>query len=123
MARDFDQEFAQDLEFTIGGEKFLMRLVRPEVIASWEDEETPEKSVDALVYTDSKIKLFLDQTNGASERWDELRAREENPVSLGQMNEILRWMVEVQSGYPTPQPAPSAAGRGRTATPSSARSR
>jgi hypothetical protein len=122
MPRDFDAEFAQDLEFTIGGEKFTMRLVRPEVIASWEDEDTPDKSIEALAYTDSKIKLFLDQ-NGSAERWDALRAREENPITLGQMNELLRWMVEAQSGFPTPQPAPSTPGRGRTATPSSARSR
>ena len=115
MLRDFDQEFvAEDLEFKIGGESFKMAYVRPEVLAAWEDEDVPEKSADALVSTDTRIKMFLEPSNGAAERWDALRAREENPVTMGQLNAVLLWMVEVQSGRPTEPPSPSASGRGRT---------
>ncbi len=110
--QSFDQ--AADLEFEIGGERFLMRQVRPEVLAAWEDEQVPEKALDALAETDRRIKLFLDQTNGANDRWDTLRAREENPVTMGQLNALLIWMVEVQSGRPTVPPSPSAASPGRT---------
>ena len=114
MPRNFDQERSQDLEFVIREEKFKMRIVRPEVIASWEDEEMPSKSVDALKYTDEKIKMFLENSDGSHERWDELRKREADPVSMGELNEILVWMVEAQSARPTQQPSPSAAGRGQT---------
>jgi hypothetical protein len=120
MPRDFDQEFSQDLEFKIAGESFKMRYVRPEVLASWEDESVSEKSEDAIKKIDERIKLFLDQSNGSGERWDSLRVREENPVTMGQLNAVLMWMVEVQSGRPTPPPSPSAPGRGKTAASSGA---
>lgn len=115
MHRDFDQEFvAEDLSFTIGGETFKMRYARPEVLAAWEDEEIPDKSVDALALNDQRIKQFLDSSNGAGDRWDTLRDREENPVTMGQLNALLLWMVEVQSGRPTVPPSPSESGRGKT---------
>lgn len=120
MPRDFDQDLSQDLEFKIGGEVFKMKYVRPEVLASWEDEQAADKSTDALEQMDSRIKLFLDASNGALERWDTLRDREDNPVSMGQINDLLLWMVEVQSGRPTIQPSPSVTGRGRTAASSKA---
>lgn len=120
MPRNFDAERYEDLEFVVAGENFKMKYVRPEVLASWEDEITAEKSEDALKQMDARIKLFLDDSNGAIERWDKLRAREDNPVSMGQINDILLWMVEVQSGRPTILPSPSASGRGKTAASSKA---
>jgi len=115
MHRDFDQEFvAEDLSFTIGGETFKMSYARPEVLAAWEDEDIPDKSVDALALNDARIKQFLDSSNGAGERWDALRAREENPVTMGQINALLMWMVEVQAGRPTIPPSPSDSGPGKT---------
>lgn len=118
MPRNFDQELSEDLEFVIAGETFKMKYVRPEVLAAWEDEAAAEKSEGALKQMDDRIKLFLDDSNGAIERWDKLRAREENPISMGQINDLLLWMVEVQSGRPTIPPSPSATGRGRTAASS-----
>lgn len=112
--RNFDEDLSEDLEFVVGGETFKMKYVRPEVLAAWEDEETSEKSEGALKQMDARIKLFLDGTNGAHKRWDDIRARDDNPVSMGQINDILLWMVEVQSGRPTIQPSPSVIGRGKT---------
>ncbi len=120
MPRDFDSERYEDLEFIVAGESFKMKYVRPEVLAAWEDEAAADKSEDALKQMDARIKLFLDDSNGAIERWDKLRTREDNPISMGQINEILLWMVEVQSGRPTSVPSPSASGRGKTAASSKA---
>jgi len=120
MPRNFDEERKQDLEFVIRGEKFTMKVVRPEVIAAWEDDETPTKSIEALEYTDDKIKLFLANSDGSHDRWDALRKREEDPVSMGELNEILTWMIGVQSARPTAQPSSSAPGRGRTVRSSKA---
>lgn len=119
MPKSFDLQ--QDLEFEIAGEKFLARIVRPEVIAAWEDEGIPEKSEDALKRTDERIEMFLDQSNGQLDRWRALRARDENPVSMGQLNRLLMWLVEIQTSFPTEQPSPSASGRGRAAATSAAR--
>jgi hypothetical protein len=120
MPRNFDQDLSEDLEFIVGGETFKMKYVRPEVLASWEDEPVSDKSENALKQMDERIKMFLDNSNGALERWDALRAREENPIAMGQINDILLWMVEVQSGRPTIPPSPSATGRGKTAASSKA---
>lgn len=118
MPKNFDVE--QDLEFTLAGETFKARIVRPEVIAAWEDQEIPEKSVDALKLNDERIELFLDQEDGNVERWRALRAREDNPVSMSQINQLLVWLVELQTTFPTEQPSPSGPGRGRTAATSAA---
>jgi hypothetical protein len=120
MPRNFDQDLSEDLEFIVAGESFKMKYVRPEVLAAWEDEPAADTSESALKQMDSRIKLFLDNSNGAIERWDALRAREDNPISMGQINDLLLWMVEVQSGRPTIQPSPSATGRGKTAASSKA---
>ena len=119
MPRNFDEErAAQDLDFVIRGQKFSIQYVRPEVIAAFEDEEIPDKAVDAVAWTAEHIKLFLNDANGATDRWDKVRGQEQNPVSLGEMNELLQWMIRVNSGLPTEPSAPSAPGRGRTAASS-----
>jgi len=69
---------------------------------------------------DAQILLFIDPADGGHERWAELRAREESPVTIGQLNSILTWLMEEQTGRPTEPPSPSASGRGRTAASSKA---
>ena len=114
MPKDFDQDVEQDLSFTIGGETFKMRFVRPEVLAKWEDEPLEDKSEDVLKRQDARIIEFLDGEDSA-ERWTKLRERETNAVPLVKINELLRWMVEVQTSRPTNLPSPLVAGRGKTA--------
>lgn len=118
--RNFDEEFEQDLSFTVGGESFEMRYVRPEILAAWDDEaesgsedEKDDTNENALKIIDDRILLFL-STEEDRGRWTTLRAREKNAVPLSMVNEILKWMVEVQTARPTNPPLPLASGRGRT---------
>lgn len=119
MPRNFDEELGQDMSFTIGGETFGMRYVRPEVLALWEDEPDEEKSTDILKRQDARILQFL-ANDEDRERWTKLREREEDALPLVHLNELLRWMVEVQTARPTNPPSPLATGRGRTAASSKA---
>lgn len=119
MARNFDEELNQDLAFTIGGEQFEMRYVRPEVLAIWEEEPDIEKSSEVLKKQDERIAHFL-ASDADRERWYRLREREDNALSLVHVNELLRWMVEVQTARPTNPPSPSVVGRGKTAPSSKA---
>lgn len=112
--KDFDQELDQDLSFTVQGQNFQMRYVRPEVLASWEDEPEDAKSEEVLKRQDERVLLFL-ATEDDRKRWTALRADTENAMPLVKMNEVIRWMVEVQATRPTNQPSPSAVGRGKTA--------
>ena len=36
-------------------------------------------------------------------------------MTIGQMNAVLTWLMEEQTGRPTEQPSPSAPGPGKTA--------
>lgn len=113
--KNFD--LPQDLSFQVGGEQFTMVVVRPEVLATWEDAPIPETAVEALKLIDERVGMMLG-SNGQIDRWMALRTRDENALSMGQLREVMEWMVEVQSARPTELPAPSGRGRGRTATTS-----
>lgn len=120
MPKNFDELLEQDLEFTIGGESFKMRYVRPEVLAAWEDETIDDKSEDLLKKQDERIMMFLAGGAEDHKRWMALRERDDNAVPMVQVNEVLKWMIEVQTSRPTNTPSPSASGRGRTAATSKA---
>lgn len=119
--RDFDSELLEDdLSFQIGGEVFKMRYVRPEVLASWEDEGINDNSEDLLKKQDERIGAFL-ASDEDRKRWITLREREDNAVPMVQVNEVLRWMVEVQTSRPTTPPSPSASGPGKPVRTSGAK--
>jgi hypothetical protein len=122
LPRNFDELLNDDdLEFIIGGEKFTMIYVRPEVlaaIAADADDADDKPFSQTLADNDAQIKLFLRPED--HERWDALRAREENPVTQRQLNELITYLVEVQTGRPTLPPSPSPPGAGATAPTSSA---
>lgn len=122
VARDFDDVLETSLTFTIRGETFTLRDVRPEVIAAWEDEENAPTAAAGLTMLDDKIAVLLASDDDRT-RWRELREREENPVTLRQVKALVEWIVEVQSDRPTEPPSSSPAGRGRPEASSSGRSR
>jgi hypothetical protein len=111
--KNFDEEALEpDLSFQVGGEVFQMRYVRPEVLAAWEDEAIEDKSEELLKRQDERILAFLSDKE-SRDRWVALREREDNAVPMVQVNELLRWMVEVQTSRPTTPPSPSATGPGK----------
>jgi hypothetical protein len=116
--KDFNDLLAQDREFRVQDKTFTWRDVRPEVLSSFDIDTNGTDPNAVWDLMDRQILLFLE--NGQQEAWKELRAREENPVTIGQMNAVLTWLMEEQTGRPTEQPSPSAPGRGRTAASSKA---
>ena len=118
--KNFDEMLPTDREFTVGGETYHWRDVRPEVLTSFEPStngsEPDENAAWRLM--DDQILLFIAKEE--ADRWRELRARDDNPVTIAQLNAILLWLMEEQTGRPTVPPSPSAAGRGRTAATSKA---
>lgn len=117
--KNFDDMLAQDREFTVGGETFHWRDVRPEVLTSFEPSENGSADENATWrLMDDQILLFISPDE--HDRWRALRARDDRPVTIAQLNAILLWLMEEQTGRPTVQPSPSAPGRGRTAATSKA---
>lgn len=116
MPRNFDELLKEDLSFTVRGQTFTMIYVKPEVLAAWEDEEDPDTALDSIENAHEKIKLFL--TEDDRERWDNLRAKEDQPITSEQLRAVLQWMIEVQTGRPTEPLSPSDSGDGSTAATS-----
>jgi hypothetical protein len=114
--RTFD--ITEDMTFEVCGEKFEMQIVRPEILALWEDEDAPESGMKALEVVDKRILAFLDNGNGQHERWKALRERDHKTPGMGQLRGLLEWMIEVQTARPTMQPSPSGRGRGPSAATS-----
>ena len=114
--KDFNELLAKDREFKIQEQTFTWRDVRPEVLTMFETNVNGDDPNAVWDLMDRQILLFISADE--HERWKELRAREDAPVTIGQINAVLTWLMEEQTGRPTEQPSPSAPGRGKTAASS-----
>ncbi len=115
MARNFDELLSQERTFVVRGETFTWRDVRPEILTAFKPETNGKDPEDTSVIwkqLDDQIGLFLVPED--VERWNNLRSREDNPVTIVQINAILEWLVGEQTERPTQTPSPSGSGRGRT---------
>jgi hypothetical protein len=115
-------ELSHEMEFTIGGETFIVHDVSPDVLMAMESDEEGEAAEEksALQQVDEQIISFLNGDQAQVEKYKAMRARTENVVPLWKLLEFRRLLWETQSNRPTEQPSPSVAGRGRTARTSEA---
>lgn len=120
--KDFSHA-GKDREFSINGVIFNWHNVRPEVLTELGDSLTKEAENGlkddpnaSWILADRQILLFIEEDQ--HDRWTELRARDKDPVTIGQLNGVVQWLMEEQTALPTEQPSSSATGRGRTATSS-----
>jgi hypothetical protein len=121
VPKNFDDLLSEDLEFVLGGQTFTTHYVRPEVMAAWEDEDDVETAAETLEAADAKIKMFLSADQ--HEAFDRVRQDEKNPVTSKQLNALIRWLVEVQTGRPSVEASDSQPGAGNTEASSTRRSR
>lgn len=114
--KDFNELLAQDREFRVHDQTFTWKDVRPEVLTAFEVDTNGDDTNAVWAMMDQQILLFLPKAE--QEKWKTLRADEERPVTIAQMNAILTWLMEEQTGRPTEAPSPSDSGRGSTAASS-----
>ncbi len=105
--KNFDEMLATDREFTVGGETFHWRDVRPEVLTSFEPSVNGKGDEADATWRmmDEQILLFI--ASDEHERWTALRVRDDRPVTIAQLNAILLWLMEEQTGRPTVPSSPS----------------
>lgn len=122
MGKNFDDSrnarLHRDRTFTIGGETFTLRPgVRPEEFAEYADmsEDTPAR--ESIEIMDRLILSMIEDLD-AEERWKRIRSDTRNPITLEDLSDVSRWMLEEQTGRPTQQPSPSGDGRETTGTTS-----
>lgn len=125
MPRNYDQaRDSEDHSFVIRGETFTLKRARPEDLAALIDAEEArtgkEKFSDAFAFAETRLLSLLDDSNGAVDRWQKIRADEANPVTFGEVMDLSNWAVTELTRLPTMQPSPSAAGPANTARTSKA---
>lgn len=114
--KDFNELLAQEREFRVQDQTFTWKDVRPEVLTAFEVDVNGDDPSSVWTLMDKQILLFLPPDEQA--KWEKLRADEDKPVTIAQMNAILMWLMEEQTGRPTEAPSPSAPGPGTTGTSS-----
>ncbi len=118
MPKNFDELLSQDRTFTIRGETFSFQDVSPEILTTFDSSTNGDDDNAVWNLMDAQIGLFLKESD--RERWQTLRARAEEPVTIAQITAVLTWLMEEQTGRPTNPPSPSVSGRGKTAASSKA---
>lgn len=100
------------VKFEIGDQTFTTRgAVRPDVIALWEVETGTGNPVEQLAAADKLICEFLIPADAA--RWLEMRQRDDDPnsvLTIADIDEMIRWLVQEASGRPTKAPPSSSSG-------------
>jgi len=116
--KDFDVERlanangnGKPITFTVGGKKFTVReFVSAEVMGNFGRRQVANFG-DTLEAYDAFIKGCILEKEGAA--WDKVRVEADPPISVGAIEQILWWLMDVASGRPTE--ASSSSRRGRVA--------
>ncbi len=111
--QDFDvkraERSAADREFKLGGEVFVRRTgIRPERMTAYEDLTPKASSIDALKVIDDLILSFLEPDG--HDRYRALRERDDDPVTVSDLNDLVRWLISETTGRPTQRLSPSTPG-------------
>lgn len=123
--QDFDkareERAAEDRSFKIGGETFVLRSgVRPEIIAAYDSIQEDSKASDVIQAFDRLVLDLIVEDDDAAARWTALRERTEDPVTLDDLGELVKWAMEMMTSRPTQASSPSPRGREPTGTKSTA---
>lgn len=110
--KDFNELLAKEREFKVQDQVFAWKDVRPEVLSEFDIDVNGDDPNAVWGLMDRQILLFLPESE--QEKWKELRKDEDKPVTIGQMNAVLTWLMEEQTGRPTEPPSPLEPGRGKT---------
>lgn len=98
----------RDRSFTIGGESFVIKSgLRPEVMLPWESIGETTAASEVLVTIDQLVHEMIEPADDAHARYDALRQRDEDPVTLEDLQELIEWLIAEQTGRPTGQPSGS----------------
>lgn len=129
--KDFDSEWSERKSvdartFRFLGESFVLKTgVRPEALGGREDLDPENTTVEeSMASMDDLFLLMIEHGDDAEKRYREIRAREENALGVADLNEVIDWMIEKQTGRPptlrdASQPGPRRTGTRSTGVSSS----
>lgn len=119
--KDFDEARAARISdpaertFKLGGETFTIApAVRPEALLPALDLNEAQ-GAEVFAIHDQLITAYLDAEG--VERYTRLRQRDEDPITLEDQIDVIRWIQETATGRPTRQPGHSSESPGTSGTP------
>ncbi len=115
MPRNYDEmRQAEDRSFVMRGETFTLRRVPPEILTDLVEMENAlgesATYADLVKFAEERLLMLIDDQNGATARWQAIRANADDPVTYGELMDVSRWAVTEITGLPTMPPSPSQPG-------------
>jgi hypothetical protein len=119
-----------DRTFVIGGRTFVHRPgIAPEVVLVFEGVDEAEPGAAVAILDEVIVECLEPEQPGvngegpvpAATAWTRVRKPEvppENPITLGDMTDLIRWLMEKTTSRPTGQPSGSSPTDGSTAASS-----
>jgi hypothetical protein len=105
-----------DRSFTLGGETFFYRpIVSYTVLEDLMDTDDLEGTDLVRGLEEGLVSLLED---GQEERFLAVLHSKTDPMTFHDLNELVKWVTEAQSGRPTLAPSPSMGGDATTSTSS-----
>ena len=130
--KNFDEELWEEREsdearaFVIRGETFYRKkAIRLETLFQAETIDTDESDGGdqaAAEILDRQILRFIEDRDGAHDRYRALREREDDGLGYRHIQDLKRWLIEEETGLPTTAPSASPNGRASSTERSTARS-
>ncbi len=128
-----DEEGRDDRTFRLGGETFVVKAaIRPEALTEYENLTGDASATDTLAIIDRLIQAFIEpgdlvdnpyideqheddgQPAQIGERhlaYRQVRAVDDNPIGLPDLEALVEWLIETQTQRPTGPPSSSGASR------------
>jgi hypothetical protein len=109
----------EERTFVLHGETFVLRAaVRPEVLNAFDLISDASGVTETMKALDEMFVDLIDDRDGAADRYATIRADDTDPITLEDLDDVVKWMIEVVTGRPTSSPSGSTDGREATGTTS-----
>lgn len=121
--KDFDatrktrRRSEEERTFQLAGEVFVLKpAVHPEALETY-DSITEETGIgETMRIVDELILSMIESGDDSEARYRMIRANTDDPVTIEDLQDLVQWMVEVQTARPTGQPGVSSPGQSSTET-------
>lgn len=116
--KDFTEVRAELRKFKVDDDIFECASVLPAGAATFMAEMAQADGVKQVIMLSNLLDMII--LPGSAERFAERIKDPVNPISSGQLGNIIRWLFEEYGDFPTQQSSTSAPGLTSTGTPSTA---
>lgn len=111
----------EERTFKIGGETFVaLRSVHPSVLSAYDKINKDTGITETLEIVDEVILQMIEDREGAHGNYLKVRANKDDPITVEDLLELVKWLLEAQTDRPTGPPSASASGPTSTEASSTA---